>query len=377
MAQLEFLKNGYYSLVVCPRGRDCPRTSPDNVVKLNDGSLLLPYCHKTGRADEATEITKGKRSTDGGRTWGRSFTIFPNEAKMHCGTGGWLRLGSGELAVAFYRMEAYDNMQIYLLRSSDEGKTFGEPARITPREGYNCPCNGRLVQLDGGRLIYPVAYTSRSRAADENYSTIVCYSDDGGATWRESRSELRAAKRGLMEPVIAEIADGRCLMLMRTQLGSQYQSFSDDGGETWSAVEPSALVCPEAGAHLARVPNTRDLLACWNYDYKPHWHRRHYGLRCPLTVAISRDGGRTWENIKDLEDDHRYAYMNPSIGFIDGYAYVTYARGHWISQWGIMDAKLTIVPIDFFYNDHRLDRAFREMPQPKAPLGIDINAQKK
>jgi len=366
--EMNFLENGYYSCVVCPIGRGNPRNSPDGVLALNDGTLLLPYSHKHGRMDEAKETAKGKTSRDGGRTWSRSFTIFAPDAVYHSGTAGWRRLQSGKLGIAFYRMNEYNDLKIYFRTSANEARTFSPETLITTEEGYNCPCDSRLVQLDSGRLLYPVAWVPKSRDENESYQAIVYYSDDQGQTWHRSRSALALPKRGAMEPVVAEIRDGRCMMLIRTQLGSQYQSFSDDGGDTWTPAEPSALVSPEAGGYLTRIPTTGHLVACWNYDYKPHWHKRHYGLRCPLSVAVSKDEGRTWENVKDIEDDHRYGYLNPTVDFINGHAYITYARAHLISQWAILDAKLTIVHESFFYNNQTLDRAFQEFPQPKSTL---------
>jgi len=371
--KMDFLNDGYYGLVVCRRGKGTARTTPDRIVQLKDGSLLLIHGRSGGRADEAQATVMGKKSTDGGRTWGRAFVIFHNEGRMCSGAGGWMRLGSGKIGLAPCRMNDYDDMKNYFCFSADEAKTFSEPVLITPRPGYNCPCNGRLIQLDSGRLIYPIAYTPRSRAKDENYSVLVYYSDDEGTTWRESESELKLPKRGGMEPVIAEIRDGRCMMLIRTQLGRQYQSFSENGGQTWTDPEPSPLVSPEAGAYLIRIPSTGDLLACWNYDFKPRWHHRHYGLRCPLTTAVSKDAGKTWLHVHDLEDDHRYSFGNPTITFVNGYAYTVYYRGRVIDEWGIWDTKLTIVPETFFYRDQPLNRAAHEIPQPTTPRGISRN----
>lgn len=357
---MRHLEHGYHGAVVCPRGKGNPRNNPDTLLQLQDGSLLLAYSRKKGREDEARSEVAGTISTDGGFTWGSPFTVFPDEAQMGTNSAGWLRLRSGSVGVVVTYTHDFDDLKSYLRTSEDDGKTFGDPVLITPRPGYNCPTNGRLVQLDDGRLICPIHHAERSRVPDENYRVLVYFSDDEGETWQES-NELRLPKRGAMEPTIAEIEDGRCMMLIRTQLGCQYQSFSDDGGETWVQPGPSALVSGEAEAYLTRIPSTGDLLACWNYDFKPHWTRRHYGLRCPLTVAISKDGGETWENIKDLEDDHRYSFGNPAITFVDDRAYIVYYMGHGIDEWGAWDVKLTIVPERFFYSDQVLNRAVREM----------------
>ena len=68
-----------------------------------------------------------------------------------------------------------------------------------------------------------------------------CYlSDDDGETWREG-GRVQPAGGPSYEPACIELKDGRVLMLMRTGLGSQFISLSNDGGETWTAPEPTAL----------------------------------------------------------------------------------------------------------------------------------------
>ena len=367
---MDFLKDGYYSLIVCPRRRGNPRNTADSLLELHDGTLVYIYGRQRARADEAASDVAAKKSTDGGFSWSASFVLMANQGNMNSGTGGWRRLHSGKIGVVIFHMDDYDNLKCYFSTTDDRLKEYSEPSLITARPGYNCPCNGRLLQLDSGRLIYPVAYTVRSRAQNENYSVLVYFSDDEGKTWRESRSELKLAKRGAMEPVVAEIKEGRCMMLIRTQLGSQYQSFSDDGGETWTPAQPSALISPEGGVYLTRIPSTGDLLACWNYDFKPHWHNRHYGLRCPLSAAISKNAGKTWENVKDIEDDHRYSFGNPSITFVKDKVYIVYYQGYGIDERGVWDAKLTILPESFFYDEKPLNRALREIPEPKTPLFV-------
>ncbi len=68
-----------------------------------------------------------------------------------------------------------------------------------------------------------VAPTNTSKAG-----TI--YSDDDGQTWHVCDEFIYLPMRGSMEPKIEELKDGRLLMVMRTQLGSVFQSFSEDGG---------------------------------------------------------------------------------------------------------------------------------------------------
>ena len=57
-------------------------------------------------------------------------------------------------------------------------------------------------------------------------------------------------------------------------------------------------------ASIARIPSTGDLILVWiNNDEKAEGKRYFSGMRTPLTVAISKDEGKTWQNIKNIEDN--------------------------------------------------------------------------
>jgi sialidase-1 len=100
---------------------------------------------------------------------------------------------------------------------------------------------------------------------------------------------------------------------LRTQLGSIFVSESPDG-ITWSMARTSGIAAPESRALLARIPRSNEMVLVWNDSaYDPRHH--HFGVRTPLRVALSRDGGRTWILRKSVESDPRYEYTNFGIGF--------------------------------------------------------------
>jgi predicted neuraminidase len=112
---------------------------------------------------------------------------------------------------------------------------------------------------------------------------------------------------------LVELRDGRVLMIIRTQLGRIYRSCSSDAGVTWSPAEPMDIISPEAPSSIARLPGG-ELLLVWNNDLEAAAGVR--GRRTPLTCAISRDEGQTWENVKNLEDDPQRAFAYTSIVFV-------------------------------------------------------------
>ena len=100
------------------------------------------------------------------------------------------------------------------------------------------------------------------------------------------------------EPHVAELHDGRLLMLANTNLGRLFRSYSQDGGETWLAAEPTDLALRVSPLCLKRIPGTGDVLVIWS-QISP-WETMVGLYRHRLSCAISKDGGLTWEHHKNL-----------------------------------------------------------------------------
>jgi hypothetical protein len=240
-------------------------------------------------------------------------------------------------------------------RSADDGETWSEPELITPRNGNvhasNCAC---LRMLSTGRILL-----SCREYVDGIRWPYGLYSDDDGYTWQAGQHvpdpELppeQKSGQNVNEPSVAELADGRLLMTMRSIAGGQFFSYSSDGGETWTKpyLSPLRGVCSPAA--IRRIPGTDDILAVWNY-----------GLvhRSPLVSAISGDGGRTWQHLKLVEQSEYHGYCYTSITFIGERVYLTYYHypGSSSRQWfeseeehfHYHDHRLTVLPIEWFYRD--------------------------
>ncbi|HEX2971369.1 MAG TPA: sialidase family protein, partial [Tepidisphaeraceae bacterium] len=129
--------------------------------------------------------------------------------------------------------------------------------------------------------------------------------------------DAKGTRVNLMEPGVVEASAGRMLMVIRTKLGCQYLSESADQGESWSTPTPSDRLSPEAPATIARIPSTGDLLLVWNdHCNQPEERRRAQPpIRTPLVVAISRDGGKTWEKEKLIEDGPGHGYCYTAVAF--------------------------------------------------------------
>jgi hypothetical protein len=255
-----------------------------------------------------------------------------------------LRLRSGKIAFLFCRKNSEADCLPMARFSTDGGHTFSppKPIPVSPYPSYTGMNHDRLIQLRGGRLVVPFWYTLDYRVS-RHILARVYYSDDEGATWKQSRTliDLPGSRAGAQEPGVVELKDGRLLLWMRTDQGRIYKSYSHNRGETWSAPEPMSLQSPLSPQSIKRIPSTGDLLLVWNNSPD---------RRFPLTAALSRDEGRTWERIRNLDDDPNHTYAYTSIEFLEDRALFTYyagpppgARGE--PRWSL---KLKAVPLDWF-----------------------------
>ena len=344
-------------------------------------------------------------STDDGLTWSKAQR-FPDGIAGD----GLIRLKSGALAL-------YNTKQIWL--SHDEGETWNAGSSINM---LGSPYYATLIQLSNGRLLYPsrVCY-SNSHHTDlpsENLQTYglwrgirrqlaghyhhpeidiasVSYSDDEGKTWQLCDGSLMGwfDSHGIPngyggitacdEPSVAETKDGRQLFFARSTVGRIVQSYSRDGGVTWSAIRPNELACSYSPPRLVSIPRTGDLMCVWNQVSREEIRRGY--RRGRLSVAISEDSGTSWKNFKTIEvsagledvdrilpespiipviglpdvgqiPDDFAVFRYPNVCFAENKVYLMYAR-----EWFYTDAEspnevkmnaelvLRIHPLDDFY----------------------------
>ncbi|MEX2286777.1 MAG: exo-alpha-sialidase, partial [Planctomycetaceae bacterium] len=103
-----------------------------------------------------------------------------------------------------------------------------------------------------------------------------------------------------IEPVCLPLKDGRAWMLIRTQVGRLWESFSSDG-ISWTSPRPSRFISSDSPAGLARLTDGR-IVAIWNCCQRyPYAH----GGRQVLHAAISDDDGSTWHGFREVVRDPR------------------------------------------------------------------------
>jgi neutral ceramidase len=344
---------------------DLPRKGEGDVVELDDGRLLLVSMEFGGDgSDFATTRLVAHESADGGRTWGGHRVVAetaPGDVNVY--SPNLIRARDGGILLMFHRHHGPDaavpgSFTLHAWRSDDGGRRFGPYAEFFPHGDLQL-CNGTVKRLASGRLLLPACAPATAAGAPAgSYVSTVLRSDDDGRTWAEAADRISLPLRGAMEPHVEQAGDGRVLMVMRNQIGTLQISESGDDGVHWSAPRSAGLAAPESCPELTRIPATGDLLLIWNHGFDPAF-RSHYGRRSPLTAAVSRDHGRTWGRLRDIETDPRRAFSNPGCRFTrDGRAILNYWTCEYLPDWrmqDIIDLRVAILDTGWFYAEAAAD----------------------
>ncbi len=338
-----------FEYLVAPSTDQNRRNSEGDMLMLKDGRLMLAWTEfftaagsDWGQAQIAAVFSK-----DQGKTWSGKTVLQENIGKMNVMEPDLLRLRSGKVAFLFCRKNSEADCLPMSRISTDGGKTFSppKPIPVSPAPSYTGMNHDRLIQLRSGRLVVPFWYTTDYRV-DRHIRTRVYFSDDDGGAWKRSRTlvDIPDSRAGAQEPGVVELKDGSLLMWIRTDKGKIYQAHSRDQGDTWSAPEPMSLTSPLSPQSIKRIPATGDLLLIWNNSPDK---------RFPLTAAISKDDGKTWEHIRNLDEDAAHTYAYTSIEFLTDRALFTYYAGPpaGVRGEGRWSLKLKAVPLTWFYGE--------------------------
>ncbi len=278
-------------------------TSNGPFVLLEDGSL-------------ATVDHQGFRvSKDDGKTWSEPIPVCEGLSPTEPASRYLLRTRKGTLVMVYLnftgRRFEWDEakgepkegckLEVWAIRSTDGGKTWVDNQRVL--DGYN-PNFFALIQTRSGRIVAPLQHLTSNPG---RLITCSVYSDDEGKTWRRSNwIDLggHGHHDGAFEPTLAELSDGRLLMLIRTSLDQFWQAISEDGGRYWRIIQPSGIDASNSPGYLLRLSSGR-LVLVWNRlhpegrewqksnlpqhtEFPSSWHREE------LSIAFSEDDGRTW-----------------------------------------------------------------------------------
>lgn len=284
-----------------------------NAVTLPDGTL--ESFHRRALGGHVRILHQ--RSTDNGATWSERETLHNLSVEPWGGVVPLLaRDGELHFVISKVRGEGRKPnvdrfIDLYHLRSTDGRTKWSEPRRIY--EGY-CGSLQGVFQLKSGRIIAPFAdwLPNVKTAPPTGPSVTTCvYSDDGGRNWQRSPAKLTApchdganmSNYGACEPTLIELKDGRVWMLIRTQDGFLYESFSNDG-VNWSEAKRSRFHSSNSPAFPIRLPDGRIVVFWNNCEHSQRVGKDGvYSGRDALHAAISGDEGKTWRGFREVYRD--------------------------------------------------------------------------
>src|SRR5262249_40379234 len=121
--------------------------------------------------------------------------------------------------------------------SADGGKTWSPPRRLT--EGFLGPIKDKPVELADGTLL---CGSSMEPAAGPVHRAPRTQN----AQWQKTGPLNDGKKPAAIQPTILRHGK-RLQILCRTRQGAIAESWSDDGGRTWTELKPTALPNPNSG----------------------------------------------------------------------------------------------------------------------------------
>lgn len=206
----------------------------------------------------------------------------------------------------------------WYVESRDEGKTFSEPKELVPGDiGGRGPVKNKPIRLRNGVVLAPASLEG------DLWDGYVDISRDDCKTWE--MSEPVPLKRvaivnkgvantqmidrpydrhyiygkGIIQPTLWEDEEGKVHMLCRSTSSRIIRSDSADGGKTWCLAYDTGLPNNNSGIDLVKCQNG-DLILVYNpRENLPNYYK---GPRTPLCVALSKDNGKTFEEICVLEN---------------------------------------------------------------------------
>ena len=334
-------------------GSDNPRNSEGDFISLKDGSILFVYSRYTGTSssDHASAYLAARKSFDQGQTWtSEDKVVVAKEGLMNVMSVSLLRLQNGSIALFYLKKNSTSDCIPMMRISVDEAETWTDPIPcITDKKGYFVLNNDRVIQLKDGRLLLAVALHQVPGEKWSNNGTLFSYfSDDNGLTWKSSLALGNPDNITLQEPGVVELKNGDIMMIIRASPGFQYKSISKDRGQTWSPAEKTNIKSPLSPATIQRIPSTGDLLMVWNNNGGEDASIK--GKRTPMTIAVSKDDGLSWEFVKNIEDNKDGWYCYFAMHFVGKNVLLGYCAGSQSQKTHLSVTDISRLSLNWIYN---------------------------
>lgn len=319
-----------------------PQCHSASLVELQDGSLLSTFFGGTHERHSDVEIFIIRKPKGG--EW--SFPISVADGVQPDGTRypTWnpvLFQPQGRPLMLFYKVGPTPSEWWGEFKTSkDSGKTWSLATKLKmPLLG---PVKNKPIRLADGTIL------SGSSHEKEGWQVHIERSLDGGQTWNFVGPLNNPEHLKAIQPTLLTYPNGRIQLLARTATDDAViaESWSDDGGLSWSEMRATSLPNNNSGIDAVSLQDGRQLLV-YNHSTKNQEKMGHKG-RGVMNLAVTKDG-QHWEAslVLDYLDAPERHFAYPAvIQTSDGLVHIVYTWHRMrIKHVVINPEELVMVPI--------------------------------
>ena len=270
----------------------------------------LPDYDMTGTLEQVITV----ESRDGAKTW-TEFAAEPLHTPMNGAYQGYACLADGTVLRTAWGMYLpyYDVPQTgFIQRSTDGGKTWGAPIALSdPATGISLPKRARVLR--DGRVVVAGGYIPLSAEVPNfhwglaHIKSAIWLSTDGGQTFGPPVDVLTQGQSVELteESDLAELADGRLLVVIRTNVPDRWQVVMRPAGASFEVESFGKAPFPHSG--MPEMMATKEGLAL------------HIASN---SISWTADAGKTWTDLGQGTE-----YYPSAVQLPDGRIFVAAHRG--------------------------------------------------
>ncbi len=294
-----------------------PQSHSPTIEEAAGGNLVASWFGGTGEGHPDVCIWA---CCNDGRAWSKPVKVADGIRKdvlrRPCCNPVLFQADSGPLML-FYKLQSLEcktDWQGWKLYSHDGGQTYGDSIALP--EGFLGPIKNKPIQLDDGSILCP------SSTEGNGFRVHFERTDSQGKHWTKTPAVADPQNYGGIQPTLFHCKDGRLLALNRTKKGSKIaQTFSTDGGQTWSPLKQIPLPNNWSGIDGVTLSDGRHLLVYNHATLRPDGRN---GPRSPLNVVVSEDDGKSWKAALVLENQKGEFSYPAVIKTQDGLVHISY-----------------------------------------------------
>lgn len=271
--------------------KNTPSCHASTLAKTKEGFVAAWF----GGTNEGNDDVRIYVSVKTDNVWSKPTCVSLEDGMPHWNP---VLINNQDNLLLFYKSgKSIASWKTYITTSYDNGRTWSKPERLCEDDiGGRGPVKNKPIYLSNGWLVAPASTEIGL------WKCFVDISKDRGKTWTRSKEVPSTdEKTNLIQPSLWEDSSG-LHMLIRSNRQRIYRSDSTDNGLTWCLAYPTDTPNSNSGMDLVKMKSNLLVLACNPVERG----------RSPLSILVSYDNGKTFDNKLILEDgDGEFSY--PSV----------------------------------------------------------------